>query len=295
MSDRGAASRILAGIGLAIASTAFFAAMDTTSKVAVVGGISVLVAAWGRYTFQALFTTAFVLPRAGWQVLRTGKPGLQLLRGVLLVTGSLLLFTALKFMPVGEFTAIMMLAPLAVTLVAGLVFNEHVSPLRWTLVAGGFAGTLVIIRPGGESFTVVSLLPLAQVACNTGFQLLTSRMARTEKPMTTHLYTGWTGALVLTPALPFAWQAMPDAWMWGVMALMGILAAVGHFVLILAYQRAPATLLTPYMYAQIPFAMVGGWLMFNHMPDGWSAAGIALIAACGVASALLTVFERRQG
>lgn len=290
---RAGSARTLAGIALAVLSTLFFATMDTTSKVVVVSGVAVLVAAWGRYVVQAILTTAVVLPRGGWQALRTGQPLNQLLRGLLLVSSTVLMFASLRFMPVGEYTAILMLSPLTITLVAGLVFREFISPVRWLLVAGGFAGTMVIIRPGTESFTLASVLPLAQVACNTAFQLLTARMARTEDPLTTHLYTGWTGALVLTLGLPFAWEAMPSPGMWGLIALMGTIAAIGHFVLILAYQRAPATTLQPYMYAQIPFAMAGGWLAFSHVPDGWSAVGIAMIAFCGVASALLTILERR--
>jgi drug/metabolite transporter (DMT)-like permease len=197
-------------------------------------------------------------------------------------------------MPVGEFTAIVMVAPLVITLLAATVLKERVSPFRWVLVAGGFAGTVVIIRPGGEAFTWASLLPLGLVASNAWFQVLTSRLARTEDPVTMHLWTGWVGALVSAVALPFVWTSLADASQWALLCFMGIMATVGHFVLILAFQRAPASTLTPYLYSQIAFAMLGGWLVFGHVPDATALAGMLLIAACGGGGAWLTVREARR-
>ena len=179
------------------------------------------------------------------------------------------------------------------TLLAATVLKERVSLLRWALVAGGFAGTLVIMRPGGAAFTWASLFPLALVASNAWFQVLTSQLARTEDPVTMHLYTGWTGAIVAALTLPFFWTPLPHGWLWLLLGLMGLAGTVGHFLLILAYQRAPASTLTPYLYAQIAFAMLAGWIVFAHVPDGWSVAGMALIAACGAGGAWLTVRERR--
>ena len=195
-------------------------------------------------------------------------------------------------MPVGEFTAIVMITPLAVTLLAATLLKEHVSRLRWALVAGGFAGTLVIIRPGGEAFGWASLLPLLLVASNASFQVLTSKLARTEDPITMHLYTGWVGTLLSALALPFAWAPLADPWLWAVLCFMGLSATVGHYFLIMAYYRAPAATLTPYLYTQIAFAMLGGLLVFSHVPDKLSLAGIAMIAVCGAAGAWLTVRER---
>ena len=129
---------------------------------------------------------------------------------------------------------------------------------------------------------------------NAWFQVLTSRLARTEKPLTMHFYTGWIGTLIATIALPFAWTALPGWHWWALLCLMGFMGTVGHFFLILAYQRAPASTLTPFLYAQIAFAMLGGWLMFSHVPDTASLFGMLLIAICGAAGAWLTVRERRE-
>lgn len=287
-----AGDRATAGIMLVLGACACFAALDTVTKY-VSAFVPLLMALWFRYAFQAVATTISVLPARGLSVLRTMQPKFQVLRGVLLLASSLLAFASLKYMPVGEFTAIVMITPLAITVLAATALKEKVSPLRWALVAGGFAGTLVIIRPGGQTFNWASLLPLGLVVTNAWFQVLTSKLARTEDPVTMHLYTGWVGTLLASLALPLVWTSLPGWSLWAALCFMGLASTVGHFLLILAYQRAPAATLTPYLYGQIGFAMLGGWLVFSHVPDDWSMLGIATIAVCGAAGAWLTVRESR--
>ena len=282
----------LAGIALVIGASACFSALDTATKY-VSAWVPLLMGLWFRYAFQAVATTIAVLPRRGMNVWRTRRLPWQLLRGVLLLTSSLIAFASLRYLPVGEFTAIVMVTPLVITLLAARLLREPVSALRWSLVIGGFAGTLMILRPGAGSFGWASLLPLALVASNASFQVLTSKLARTEDPVTMHLYTGWTGTLVSSIGLPFVWTALPDASLWFWLLFMGATATVGHYFLILAYYRAPAATLTPFLYTQIGFAMLGGLLVFRHMPDALSLAGIGMIAVCGAAGAWLTVRERR--
>ena len=282
----------LAGIALVIAACACFSVLDTTTKY-ISAWVPLLMALWFRYAFQAVATTLIMLPLRGAKVLRTRQPAFQCLRGALLLASSLLAFASLRHMPVGEFTAIVMISPLVITVLAATVLKEKVSLVRWLLVAGGFAGTLVIIRPGGDTFNWVSLLPLGMVATNAWFQVLTSKLARTEDPVTLHLYTGWVGTLISSLALPFVWVHLGASWLWLALGLMGGMATVGHFMLILAYQRAPAATLTPFLYAQIAFSMLGGWLVFRHVPDQWSLAGMVMIAVCGAGGAWLTVRERR--
>jgi len=287
------ARHALAGIALGLSAVACFAALDTTSKrISLV--VPVMMALWFRYLFQALSTTLLVLPGRGLSALRTAHPRFQLLRGTLLFICSTLAFFSLKVMPVGEFTAIVIVTPLVVTLVAAVWMDERVSLLRWALVIGGFVGVMLIVRPSGtNALGWAVLLPLGLVMANTGFQILTSKLARAEDPIVTHFYTGWIGALLGSIALPFAWQQVPDWHWWAAMAFMGLMGTVGHYQLILAYQRVPASVLTPYLYAQIAFAMLGGYLVFAHVPDAWALIGIALVAFCGAVGAWLAVRESR--
>ena len=158
----------MAGIFFAIAACACFTTLDTTTRY-VSTATPLLMALWVRYAFQALVTTAMVLPTRGLRVLQTAHPKYQLLRGVLLLTTSLLAFFSLKYMPVGEFTALAMIVPLVITLLASTRLGEKVSPLRWALVAGGFVGAMVIIRPGHSTLSWATLLPLGLVISNSRF------------------------------------------------------------------------------------------------------------------------------
>jgi drug/metabolite transporter (DMT)-like permease len=286
------AQRMLLGIALLVAAVACFAMLDTATKVSVTV-VPILMGVWFRYAFQAAATTFFLLPRHGTTLLRTVHPRYHLLRGALLLSSSSLAFLSLRYMPLAEFTAIMLIVPLVVTLLATTALKEQVSALRWALVFGGFAGTLVILRPGHAEFSWTLLLPIGLVVTNAWFQVLTSKMARTENPLTMHFYTGWVGTLIASCVLPFFWQALPSWHWWGLLCFMGAFGTIGHFLLILAYQRAPASILTPYLYAQIAFAMLASWLVFSHLPDALSLIGMALIAACGAAGAWLTMHERR--
>ena len=291
MSSSPARPSVLTGIALVVTAMACFATLDTTAKL-VSASVPLLMGIWFRYCFQALMTTLVVVPRFGVAVLKTQHPRFQILRGLLLLISSFFAFSSLLYLPVADFTAIGSLVPLIITLLAARMLGEQVSKRRWVLVLGGFAGAMLIIRPGGANFIWPMLLPLGAVITYSWFQLLTSHMVKTENPLTMHLYTGWVGTLVPSLMLPFVW-VNPTQKELGMLLLVGALGTVGHYLLILAYKRSPASNLTPYLYAQIVFAMLGGWLVFNQVPDSWALAGIALIAACGVAGALLTSYESR--
>lgn len=284
--------RPLQGVLLLVCAEACFAALDTTVKV--VGAlVSVLLVAWFRYTFQAVATTLVVRPWQHPHLLHTKHPWLHVLRGLLLLTVSLLSFWTVQLMPLAEFTALLMLTPLVVTLGGASLLKEQVGALRWLLVLGGFLGAMLVVRPGSGLFGWVSLLPLLAVAAYAAFQLLTSHLARSERAMSMHLFTGWVGAGLLTLALPWFWAAVTD---WSTLALLlgaGVAGTVGHFLLILAFERAPASTLSPYLYAQIGFAMLYGWWFFGHWPDQLALGGIALIVVCGATSAWLAARQVR--
>ncbi len=286
-------STALTGIGCVVVAGLCFAILDSITKIVVLA-IPILMALWVRYLVQALVTTVVLAPRHGTTLWRTRAPGLQLLRGALLVVTTLLAYLSLRHVPVGEFAAIVMVTPLTVTVLSVLLFKERVAPLQWLFVVGGFAGTLVIVRPTGAHFGWAMLLPVAVMFCNSAFQLLTGRLARVDNAATTHFFSGWIGAMVVSLALPFAWTQVDSPLLWGLMLVMGFLAATGHFLLAQAYQHAPSATLMPYLYSQVGFAVIAGWLIFSHLPDGLTLAGIGLIAACGVGSAWYTAQKLRE-
>ena len=274
------------GIVFMVAAVACFGALDTTSKVAA-AVVPVLMAVWVRYLVQTVATAAVLWPRERTRLLRTRRPGLQFVRALLLVGSNALAYVSLRYIPVAEFTAIVMLTPLLLTIVAASALKERVSLLRWLCVGAGFVGTLVVMRPGRDLFEAAMLLPLLLVVCVTAFQIVTSRLAKSDRPGTIHFYSGFVGLLLTSLTLPLAWQAQPLS-MWLVMGLMGLLGTLGHFLLIVSYTRTSVAVLTPYQYLQILFAALGGWIVFDPVPDAWSGLGILLIAAGGVFGTWLT-------
>jgi len=283
-------SRQGAGVLLIVLAAFSFTVLDTTTKYA--GKLApVLMLLWFRYAFQAVVTLALRLPAQGLGLLGTQNPRFQALRGVLLLITSACSFFGLQFLPVGEFTAMAMLSPLVATALAAWLLKNHVSPLRWMLMAAGLCGVLLVVRPGGQVFSWAVLFPVLLVSTYGWFQVLTSRMSAVENPYTTHFYTGLVGTLLMTPFAVFSWDTQALLTYWPLFIMIGFWGTFGHLMLIRAYMRASAPMLTPYLYTQIAFATLSGWLVFNHVPDTLAWLGIAVIAASGVGNTLLSAHE----
>ncbi|MCM2296383.1 DMT family transporter [Rhodoferax sp.] len=287
-------SRLAGGIALIVLAALSFASLDTSTKYAT-QLIPVLMLLWFRYVFQAITTLALRYPAQKWQLLHTRNPSFQVLRGVLLLITTACSFFGLQYLPVGEFTAMMMLSPLVATAMSAWFLKTHVARLRWWLMSGGLIGVLLVVRPGGQVFGWALVFPVGLVASYAWFQVLTSRLSGEENPYTTHFYTGLVGAVVMSPVMLFvSWK--PDLlltyWHW--FLLVGFLGTFGHLMLIRAYMRASAPVLTPYLYTQIGFATLGGWLVFSHVPDLLTWIGIAIIAASGIGNTLLSMVESRR-
>ncbi len=299
-SGLGVPQRPLLGVGLILLMVSCFATLDTTAKV--LGTLlPAIVGLFARYLAQAVIMGVWLgvrWLRGGGNLFRTEHPRFQILRGMLLLSCSALLFFGIRYMPVGEFTAIGMLTPVLVTVLAALFLHEHLSVLRAVLVAGGFIGALVVTRPGSGLFGWVALLPLAMAMTYAAFQLLTRQLSSLDHPYTTHFYTGFVGAAV-TAVVVAAWEparsldalrhAAPSTW--ALLLLAGVGGTAGHLFLILALRVAPISVLMPFTYLQLVAASIGGWIAFQHVPDGWAFVGMAIVASCGAASVWLNLRE----
>ncbi len=288
--------RPLLGVGLMLLMVAGFAGMDTGVR-ALAGVFPVLLMLWLRYAFQAVVMGLWLGLRGG-PGFRTAHPRFQLLRGSLLLLTSAMIFFGLQHLPVPELTAINMIAPLLVTLLAAWLLRERVSRLRWALVCGGLAGALIVIRPGSGLFGAAVLFPLAGAFSYAAFQVLTSRMSALDHPYTTHFWTGVVGMAIVTPLL--AWNADPalaaaraaTGTQWALIGMVAVLGTAGHLLLILALGMAPTATLMPFIYAQIPIATAISWAVFGQWPDAWAWLGMAVIMGCGAASAWLNLRAR---
>ena len=288
-----AESRPVAGIALIVGAAACFASLDTAVRYLGASiGIAMLLGL--RYAIHTAAMSVWIA-LSPHKTFRTAYPRFQFMRGALLLFSSALVFTTLRHMPVAEMTAIVMLTPLLVTLLARVWLHERVSALRWVLVVGGFAGALIVIRPGSGLFGWVVLLPLAAALSNAVFQLLTARLAPHANPYTTNFYTGLTGMVLVLPLLLAGWQearttlAAAPALHLVLLLAVGALGTGGHMLLVLALGKAPTATLMPFLYTQIGAAALAGWLVLGDAPDAWAWIGMAVIALCGAASAWLNV------
>lgn len=268
------------GIGLLVLAEVVFATMDTVAK-HLSQEMPVGMVVWGRYAFNFAFMLPFLLRRNPGEVLRVQRLGLVLLRGLQLLCATACFFTAIRYIPLADAVAIGFVAPLFVVALSVPLLGERVGPRRWAAVLVGLAGTLVIVRPGFAEVHWAYGLLIAMAFIFATFVINTRVLTRTEQPLTMLFYTTLVGASGASLLLPFVWQ-MPTPEQWAMMAAMGALGGVSHFLLIHAYRVATASLLAPFQYAQIIFAGIWGWLVFGDVPDGWVVAGTLILVASGL-------------
>lgn len=281
----------LRGILLFMLALMLFSLLDATSK-HLTATFAVPLLVWARYALHFVIMLVFVAPSMRLQLVRTDNLALQIVRALALVGTTGFAMMAFRSMPLAEATAVLFLSPLLVTLLAGPFLGERIGAGRWAAVVVGFAGVILIARPGGALTLAGVLWALAGAACYAAYQLLTRRLSHAEHPLTLLFYTALVGTAVMSLALPWFWfEFSPSPLQWLQIASLGFYGGVGHFILIRAFRLAPASTLTPFGYTQLIWAGLLGWLVFGHIPDALSAAGMAVIAASGL---WLALGERRR-
>lgn len=269
------------GILLVMTAVIFFSVGDLLAK-QLTREYPIPLIVWARFTFHLLFVIVALGPRHRLALFRTRYPGIQFLRGLMLLFGSIFFITALKYMPLAETTAIAYLAPILVTLMSVVFLKEKVDTGRWIAILCSFAGVLTIIRPGGSVFSWAVLLPIANALAFATYQILTRRIAGLESPYTSILYAGLVGSLLSLATLPEAWT-LPKSPVHLLLFLgIGILGSAGHLILIKAYNHAPLSRLAPFSYSQLIWVAIIGYVVFDDFPDAWSLTGIAILLASGI-------------
>jgi drug/metabolite transporter (DMT)-like permease len=203
----------------------------------------------------------------------------------------MLFISSLKFLPLAEATAIAYLAPLFVTLLSVYFLKEKVDMARWIAVLCSFAGVVIIIRPGSGVFTWAALLPICNAITFAIYQIVTRRIAGLESPYTSIFYAGLVGCVLLSAILPDIWILPQSSWHAAGFVTIGVLGALGHLILIKAYEYAPASRLAPFSYAQLIWVAIIGFFVFGDFPDGWSLLGMAILVVSGI---FMANQQRRQ-
>lgn len=273
------------GILLVLLAVCVFSCMDATAKyLAARHPLPMLV--WARYTVHFLLMVVFLAPSHRSALLATRRPGAQIARALLLLGVTGCVIAALKVLPLAEATALGYTSPLLAALLAGPWLGEKLDRRRWLALGMGFLGVLVIARPGGALVGVGVLYSLAGATCYAVYQVMTRQLSSSENSLTLLFYTALVGTIMSSLALPWIGLGTLPAGMDLVLTLsLGAMGGLGHFLLIRAFHHAPVGTIGPFLYAQLMWATLIGWLVFDHLPDIWSLIGMAIIVASGLAVA----------
>jgi drug/metabolite transporter (DMT)-like permease len=268
------------GVVLMIVGVAFISANDAVSKYLAerypLGEVIFL---------RQLAGLAFILPYA---LMTTGAASFKVVdrtgqawRAVAFIATSVLMVGGLAYLPLAIVTAIAFSSPLWVAALAGPMLGEKVTAKRWIGILIGFAGVLIIVRPGGPSFSWLLLLPVATAIANAARDMITRKLSRTESSISVLLWSAMAMLVVSAAALPFGWVTPTfEDWLWVLLA--GFLNMAAHLSMISAYRYADASALSPYRYTSLIWAITLGWLVWSHLPDMWSLVGTAVIVAAAV-------------
>jgi drug/metabolite transporter (DMT)-like permease len=279
----------LIGIALMCGAVALFAVLDTTAKY-LNTQMDSLEIAWARYTSAFVLTLIVSNPFTHTKLLRTASLKLQLTRSVLLVASTVLNFLALRWLQLDEVLSIIFTFPFIVAIASGPLLGEWIGWRRWCAIGFGFAGVLVITRPGFGGMHPAALLSLAATICYGLYAVITRIVSRVDSNQTTLFYANFIGALVMLPIIPFVWQT-PGNWTIALMLIAtGVLGSLGHFFLISGHKLAPAAVLSPFIYTQLIWVVILGYLVFDHVPTQWTMAGAAMV----IGSGLYLLYRERQ-
>ena len=273
--------RILRSILAILFSVACFSVLNAISKT-LTQHYPVVQVIWARYVFAFIFMMALFLPRRGLALFRWHNVGSQVVRGLLLFFSSFLYFHGLVYLPLATAASISLTSPLVVTALSARFLGEPVGPRRWIAVCLGFAGALIVVRPGHDQFEWHSLLIVASTLCSAFYQLFSRRYGQTERPDASATMATIVGSVVALPMLPFEWVTPVFGWDWALFVTIGIAAGVGHYFLTIAYSRAPAAVIAPFNYVQLIGAAILGYLVFDSIPDFWTWVGAAVIVCSGL-------------
>ena len=268
-------------VTLVIVTGAFLAGMDAMAKYLALE-LPVILVLWGRYFFHTAITFAtYRIKTRSCRFLFARRPDLQFYRAACLFGATFTLYLSLRHMPLGDAASIQFLAPVLVTAFSGVFLGELVGPRRRLAVVFGFAGVLLVTRPGSGVFGWVALLPLATAVLLAGYLLLTRVIRDKDDPAATTFYSTALGALVLSALVFLYWQNL-SAFQWILMVAMGACGAIGHFLLVKAFHAAEASILSPFTYSHVIFAIFWGFLAFGDVQSLWTISGASLVIGSGL-------------
>ena len=271
----------LVGIGLISATYLLFTLLDGSAKW-LVQSVPVLVVVWLRFLTHTLIASALLFPMRGLALVRTRHLRWHLARGLMFCAMTGMNFWALQTLQLTVTASIFFMVPILVALLSAPLLGERLDAKRWAAILIGFAGVLVIVRPGSEAFHPAMLLSLANAVLYAFFNMMTRKLAAYDPPETIQFLPAVVATLVLAPFALAAWES-PHGWFeWLLLCLMGVFGGTGHYLLAMAHRYAPASTLAPFLYQQILYMAIFGYLVFGSVPDAAVWIGAAIVIASGL-------------
>lgn len=268
-------------IGLVSLATLCFSVLDASAKW-LVQSLPVVQVVWLRFAIHVVLMAVLLAPGHGRQLVRVRSPRLHALRALILAGMTGLNFGALQYLQLAETSAIQFSVPVLIALASAWWLGERLDARRWAAIGLGFAGVLLVLRPGSQAFQPALLLAVGNAVFYTGFNLLTRRMAATESPEAMQLLSALGAALLLAPFALAAWHTPQTAGQWALLLLCGLMGGLGQLFVAQAHRDASAAVLGPFIYQQILYMTLWGWLVFRQVPDAMVVAGAGVVVASGL-------------
>lgn len=258
-----------------------FACLDAIAKY-LNGYMDTLQVVWARYTggFVLAFLVSNPWSRPG--LMRTRRPWLQILRAAMMLGSTVTNFMAFRYLQLDQALSILFSTPFLVAILAGPMLGEWIGWRRWVAILVGFAGVLLVTRPGVGGLHWAAIYSVGSALFYSLYIVLTRILSRTEQSDTTLFYANILGAAAMLPVLPFVWSTPDDPWIIFLMVVFGAFGSLGHYLLIVAHRLAPASVLAPFMYTQLVWATAFGYFVFSDIPNNWTLTGASIVVASGL-------------
>ena len=278
-----AEERILQGIGLMCLYVALIVTVNASGKILTTEDYHPHQVAFFRHGVAFLLMLALFAPRHGPRILVARRPGLQIVRGLCGITSSVLYFPGLAPLPLATAAAISFTSPLLVTALSVPLLGEAVGPRRWAAVVIGFIGAMIVIRPGGfGSGDWASLFIVGSASFGALYQIMTRKLAGQDHAETTNIWSGMVGAVAAGALVVSSWKTPAEPHVWVLFVGMGLVGGIAHYLLTKAFERGPASLLSPFNYLQLIGATIIGFVLYRHLSDAWTWVGAAIIVSAGL-------------
>jgi drug/metabolite transporter (DMT)-like permease len=279
----------LKGIGLVSLCYLLFSLLDGSAKW-LVGSMPVIMVVWLRFLSHAIIGGVALFPVKGRALLRTRHLRWHMLRAVMFMAMTGINFWALQYLQLTVTASIFFSVPIMIAVASSALLGEKLDFGRWVAVAAGFAGVLVIIRPWGAEFHPAMLASIVNAILYAAFMMMTRRLAAYDSPETIQYLPAVGAAVGLMPFALAAWES-PSGWLeWTLACLMGVLGGFGHYLLALAHRYAPAHVIAPFLYQQVIYMALFGYLVFGDVPS----PGLWLGAAIVIGSGLYLFYRERR-